>query len=59
MYVLKYDGGNNVTLTRTAIYKFIITNSIVRSKPTRPGMDSGDMKKLAEQKNVRLETGTK
>ena len=46
-------------LTLTAMYKFIITNSIVKSIPTLPGMESGEMKKLAEQINVKLETGIK
>ena len=41
------------------MYRFIITSSIVNSKPTLPGIDEGEIKKLAAPKSVKVKTGMK
>jgi hypothetical protein len=39
--------------------RFTITSSIVKSRPTLPGIDAGEMKKLAAPKRVKVKTGMK
>ena len=41
------------------MYRFIITSSIVKRRPTLPGIDAGEMKKLAAPTSVRVKTGIK
>ena len=45
--------------TLTDMNRFTITSSIVKSRPTLPGIDAGEMKKLAAPKSVKVKTGIK